>query len=52
MAREQHRPAPGRNGYKYKQQYGVIVLCTDEAHQQAVYRALRQAGYKLRVVAV
>ncbi|WP_198363715.1 hypothetical protein [Burkholderia ubonensis] len=43
---------PGRNGYKYKQQYGVVVVCRDEAEQQAAYQALRKQGYKLKVVCV
>ncbi|WP_198432645.1 hypothetical protein [Burkholderia ubonensis] len=43
---------PGRNGYKYKPQYGVVVVCRDEAEQQAAYQALRKQGYKLKVVCV
>ncbi|WP_179296966.1 MULTISPECIES: hypothetical protein [Burkholderia cepacia complex] len=43
---------PGRNGYKYKPQYGVVVACRDEAEQLAVYQALRKQGYKLKVVCV
>jgi hypothetical protein len=35
---------------KYSEQYGVIVLCDDEAHQQAVYEELQAAGHKCRVV--
>ncbi|VFR54794.1 hypothetical protein BRI6_1113 [plant metagenome] len=52
MAQQEVRPAPGRNGFKYRQRYGVIVICTDEAHQQEVYQALKRAGYTLKVVAV
>ena len=45
--------APGRPaGDRYKNRYGVIVLCRDEGHQQAVYDALRADGHKLRVVTV
>ncbi len=46
------RPAPGRNGFKYRPRFGVIVLCRDELHQRDVYTALKAAGYKLKVVAV
>ncbi|VFR34576.1 hypothetical protein ANDA3_3730 [plant metagenome] len=46
------RPAPGRNGFKYREQFGVIVKCRDEAHQRQVYDALKAAGHKLRVVTV
>jgi hypothetical protein len=43
---------PGRNGYKYKEQYGVIILCEDARAQEAVYHRLKAQGYKLRVVTV
>jgi len=35
---------------KYSEQFGVIVICDDEAHQQAVYDELSAAGHKCRVV--
>ena len=44
--------APGRNGFAYKQQYGVVVICRDEKHQAQVYDQLYRAGHKLKVVAV
>ena len=36
----------------YKQQYGVIVICTDEVQQVAVYEAMKQQypNNKIRVV--
>jgi hypothetical protein len=43
---------PGRNGYKYKPQFGLVVVCRDEAEQQAAYQALRKQGYTLKVVCV
>ncbi|MEX3690075.1 hypothetical protein AB3X91_03470 [Paraburkholderia sp. BR14263] len=43
---------PGINGFKYKPQYGIVVVCRDEAQQQQAYRALNQQGYKLKVVCV
>jgi len=46
------RKAPGKNGYKYRQQYGVIVICTDERHQARTYVRLQRLGFKLRVVVV
>lgn len=45
-------PTPGRNGYRYRQQFGVIVVCKDETHQARVYAKLKRAGHKLRVVTV
>lgn len=42
----------GRNGFQYKQQYGVVVLCESERHQQQVYTALKEQGLKLKVVSV
>jgi len=35
---------------RYKEQYGVIVICDDAEHQEIVYNALREAGYSVRVV--
>ncbi len=46
------KKAPGRNGFKYQQQYGVIVMCTDERHQERVYTRLRARGLKCKVVSV
>lgn len=43
---------PGRNGFKYRPRFGVVVLCKDERHQARVYAALLKRGYTLRVVAV
>ena len=40
------------SGFKYKEQYAVIVICGDEAEQEAVYNRLAKEGYKLKVVAV
>lgn len=44
--------APGKNGFKYKQKYGIVVHCTDEQHQAQTYERLRKLGLKLKVVAV
>ena len=35
---------------KYKEQFGVIVICKDEAHQQEVFESLAGSGYEVRVV--
>ena len=35
---------------KYKEQFGVIVICHDEAHQQEVFESLAGSGYEVRVV--
>ena len=40
------RPEPDR----YREQYGVIVICDDEPHQRQVFEALRPRGWRLRVV--
>jgi ParB-like chromosome segregation protein Spo0J len=39
-------PGEGR----YKEQYGVIVVCRDEAEQQTVYDRLQAEGYTVKVV--
>lgn len=38
--------------FKYKEQYGVIVICDGEADQKEVYEKLLAMGYKLKVVTV
>lgn len=48
----QQNKAPGRNGFKYKPRFGIIVVCTDEQHQQETYGRLKAQGYKVRVVCV
>lgn len=42
----------GRNGYKYREQYGVIAVCRDAQHQEQVFKALKQQGLKVKVVTV
>lgn len=36
---------------RYQEQYGVIVICGDEAHQESVYDELVRQGFNCRVVA-
>lgn len=35
---------------RYSEQYGVIVICKDEAEQKSTYEALQESGYTCRVV--
>jgi hypothetical protein len=35
---------------KYKEQYGVIVMCGDEQEQEQVYEKLKSEGYDVKVV--
>ena len=39
---------PGED--RYKEQYGVIVICDDEQQQEVVYNDLKEAGYTVKVV--
>lgn len=43
---------PGKNGFKYRPQFGVIVTCADETEQEKIYTALRAQGLACKVVAV
>lgn len=45
-------PRPGENGYRYRQQYGLVVTCRDEAHQQQLYARLVKMGLAPKVVCV
>lgn len=38
--------------FKYRQRYGVIVVCEDERHQRRVFERLRRNGLNLKVVVV
>ena len=53
---EGQRKAPRKlleeNGFKYKERFGVIVLCRDEAEHKVVYERLKAEGYKCKVVRV
>lgn len=45
--------SPGRNGYRYRQQFGIVVICDNEKAQEKAYVRLQRAGFKkLKVVAV
>ncbi|MGN0905873.1 MAG: ParB N-terminal domain-containing protein [Bullifex sp.] len=44
-------PDPGDNGFTYKEQYGVIVMCADEDEQREIYERLTEEGYECKVVA-
>ena len=47
---EDTAPAGGSTG-AYKEQYGVIVLCKDEAQQAEIYNRLLAEGLQVKVVA-
>jgi hypothetical protein len=44
--------APGINNFKFKPQFGVVVICNDEAHHQQVWADLTGQGYKCKAVRV
>lgn len=39
-------------GINVSNQYGVIVICDSEAHQERVFNELTESGYKVKVVVV
>lgn len=47
---EEEIPAE-ESSFDYEAQCGVIVICTDEQEQQAVYSRLVEEGYECKVVA-
>lgn len=53
MKTTQKRKKPlGKNGFKYRPKYGLIIQCRDEAHQKTLFEAFKQDGHKVKVVAV
>lgn len=50
MAKE--RQLLGRNGFKYRPRFGVIVVCEDEKSQAKIFEKFKQDGYKCKVVTV
>lgn len=38
--------------FKYKEQYGVIVICVNEKEQQEIYERLLAEGLTLKIVTV
>ncbi|WP_300734745.1 hypothetical protein [uncultured Desulfovibrio sp.] len=51
-ASRESRPMLGANGFTYKEKFGVIVMCKDEADHKAVYERLKSEGYTCKVVRV
>lgn len=47
-----NKAPPGVNGYKYKEQFGVVIVCKDAGQQQKLYAKLQAAGHKVKVVCV
>lgn len=52
LAKPATKGVPGVNGYRYKEQFGVVIVCKDAGHQQKLYADLRAAGHKVKVVCV
>lgn len=48
---EEPSSASKDSAFNYQEQYGVIVMCTDEEHQKEVYETLAGMGYDCKVVA-
>ncbi len=46
------KTAPAPSGFKYKPQWGVVVICDSERNQSAAYKRLLKSGLKLKVVTV
>lgn len=40
------------SNYTYKPQFGVVVICQDEAEQKTIFESLSAKGYTLKVVCV
>jgi hypothetical protein len=49
---EKKRPVRKDNGFRYRSQYGVVVICDDEKQHRRVYKELTARGLKCRIVCV
>lgn len=41
-----------KKSYTYKPQYGLVVICPDEAEQIKLFKKLQKQGLQLKVVVV
>lgn len=48
---EDDGPDEEPDNFNYQEQFGVIVMCADEAEQKEVYDQLNGMGYECKVVA-
>lgn len=48
---EANTESGGGSGFNYQEQYGVIVMCDNEADQERIYNDLTEQGYTCKVVA-
>jgi hypothetical protein len=47
------RPLPrDKIRFRYRSQFGLVIVCPDEKAQRRGYGRLRRLGYKVRVVTV
>lgn len=42
----------GANGFRYREQFGVIIVCRNERDQARTYNVLTRRGYRCKVVTV
>jgi len=43
---------PQKKSYTYKPQFGLVIICTDEAEQIEMFNKLQKQGLTLKVVTV
>ena len=44
--------SPVASTFKYRPQFGIVVLCEDELDQRGLFQMLEMIGLKLKVVSV
>lgn len=49
---KRNKKRPGKNGFTYRRQFGVIVICNDEPDQAKTFNTLKRAGRNCKVVTV
>jgi len=51
MAKSKTKPL-GKNGFKYKPKFGVVIICEDEPSQVDAHRRVKELGLKTKVVTI
>ncbi len=52
MKHKKPKTSEANKAFRYKPQFGVIVICEDEKKQEAIFNRLQQEGHQCKIVVV